>query len=63
MRICIRLVAVLTAIAIGAYGFNLDVKFPLKASGISGSYFGYSLAVHEHNAVKWYEKQLKRILL
>ncbi|XP_057364888.1 integrin alpha-PS2-like [Daphnia carinata] len=53
MRRCIRLVAVLISIAICANGFNLDVKFPLKASGTQNSYFGYSLAVHEHNADKW----------
>lgn len=53
MDLCIQLVVVLVAIAIGAFGFNLDVKFPLIASGKPGSYFGYSLAVHEHNADEW----------
>ena len=36
-------------------GFNLDVKNPVMTYGKSGSYFGYSLTVHQNNNVKWYD--------
>ncbi len=44
--------ATLLTVFITCDGFNLDVKYPLTAVGEQGSYFGYSLAVHEENAVK-----------
>lgn len=47
-------VAILLATWKTSYGFNLDVNNPIIASGVSDSYFGYSLAVHGKNAAKKY---------
>lgn len=49
---CLLQLPILLTVFIACDGFNLDVKHPLTAVGEQGSYFGYSLAVHEENAIK-----------
>lgn len=36
-----------------AFGFNLDTRQPVKYSGPPGSYFGYSVLLHENAQGKW----------
>ena len=47
-------VTVLIAVSKEIYSFNFEEKYHLIATGKPGSYFGYSLAVQENGAKKWY---------
>lgn len=49
---CLRLVIVISVTTI--HGFNIDVQNPAIATGEQGSYFGYSLAVHNDAISKRY---------
>ena len=43
----VLILLLISSSSVAVFGFNLDVRNPVTVTGTSGSYFGYSLAVHQ----------------